>query len=404
MTEHASPSTLIPEPYVCPFCGFAKSPGQKQCPDCGKFSKEPINNNGQWLDEIEQFGDSLIRSSADFVRYFVPPDYLLDGILQRRFCYALTAKTGAGKTAILLLLAALVALGRALGDRAVERGKVLFLSGENPDDVRMRWIAMAQQMDFDIDTIDVHFISGRYRISAVIETIREELDSIGGVSLVVVDTSTAYFEGDDENNNAQAVAHARMLRGLCDLPGGPCVLVACHPTKNASDDNLLPRGGGAFVNEMDGNLTARKSDSAVEMHWQAKFRGPDFAPLSFHLRTVTHERLKDSKGRSLPQVVASHLSEAAEAEMAKAVRSHEDELLLMLDSHPQASTAELAELLGWRTRDNKPYKMQVHRLLKSLSAAKVKLITKERDGYMLTPKGLKAIGKGKSNDQEHHDA
>jgi hypothetical protein len=29
----------------------------------------------------------LIQSSADFIRGFVPPDYLIDGVLQRRFCY-----------------------------------------------------------------------------------------------------------------------------------------------------------------------------------------------------------------------------------------------------------------------------------------------------------------------------
>jgi hypothetical protein len=45
---------------------------------------------------------SLIQSSVEFTRNFVPPDYLIDGILQRRFCYSLTAKTGTGKTAIML--------------------------------------------------------------------------------------------------------------------------------------------------------------------------------------------------------------------------------------------------------------------------------------------------------------
>ena len=42
------------------------------------------------------------------------------------------------------------------------------------------------------------------------------------------------------------------------MPGEPCVIVACHPVKNASDDNLIPRGGGAFLNEVDGNLTATR--------------------------------------------------------------------------------------------------------------------------------------------------
>ena len=67
--------------------------------------------------------------------------------------------------------------------------------------------------------------------------------------------------------------------------------------QNAGDDNLQPRGSGGLIAEMDGNLTATKQDGTIEMHWQGKFRGPDFPALSFLLRTVTHERLKDTKGR-----------------------------------------------------------------------------------------------------------
>ena len=88
----------------------------------------------------------FILSSRNFVAGFTPPEYVLEGVLQRRFIYALTGQTGAGKTAIMLLLAALIALGKAIGDRAIEKGRVLYLAGENADDVRMRWIAMAQQM------------------------------------------------------------------------------------------------------------------------------------------------------------------------------------------------------------------------------------------------------------------
>jgi len=60
------------------------------------------------------------------------------------------------------------------------------------------------------------------------------------VALVVVDTSAAYYEGDDENANVQMGIHARRLRALVGLPGEPCVLVACHPVKNATPDNMVP--------------------------------------------------------------------------------------------------------------------------------------------------------------------
>ena len=178
--------------------------------------------------------------------------------MQRRSVYSLTGATGAGKTAIMLLISAHVALGRSIGDRGVQCGKVIDFAGENPEDARMRWIAMAQQMDFDIDTIDVHFIPGVFKISEMTDRIRREITDIGHISLIGVDTSAAYFEGDNKNDNKQQGDHARRFRSLTTMPGGPCVLVACHPPKNAGDDNLLPRGGGAFIAEMDGNLTGRK--------------------------------------------------------------------------------------------------------------------------------------------------
>jgi hypothetical protein len=126
--------------------------------------------------------------------------------------------------------------------------------------------------------------------------------------LVIIDTTAAFFEGDEENDNVQAGNYARMQRSLIDtLPGGPAILALCHPVKNAGEDNILPRGGGAYLNEVDGNLTAQETDGVVQFHWQGKFRGPDFAPVSFRLRSVTHELLKDSKGRLIPTVIAEHM-------------------------------------------------------------------------------------------------
>src|SRR5262245_43633946 len=78
----------------------------------------------------------LILSSREFVAGFVPPDYLVDGLLQRRYVYSLTGPTGSGKTCIVLRIAVHIAMGLALGDMEVEQGRVLFFAGENPDDVR----------------------------------------------------------------------------------------------------------------------------------------------------------------------------------------------------------------------------------------------------------------------------
>ncbi len=342
-----------------------------------------------YSDEPRAPSTPIIQSSARFVAGFLPPDYLIDGILQRRFLYSLTGKTGAGKTAVALFMAASVGLGRPIGDHGVQQGRVIYFAGENADDVRARWIALAQQMDFEIENIDVHFIPKRLKISEMADQIRQEVTALGGAALIVVDTSIAYSESDDENSNVQQAAHAARLRSLIELAGGPTVLVLCHPVKNASDDNLIPRGGGSFIAEVDGNLTCRNEDAAVELHWQGKFRGPDFPPISFLVHSVTHERLKDTKGRPVPTVVAKHLPESAQQAMAATVRSNEDDLLAVLASNGKASNPELAKLLGWHMKDGSPYKTLVRRTLKGLEDDK--LITKTRDGWQLTPAGKNAL-------------
>jgi hypothetical protein len=272
----------------------------------------------------------LIQSSEEFTRDFIPPDYLWDRVLLCGFAYCFTGPTGHGKTAIQLSLSASVALGKDFAGREVTQGKVLYFAGENPDDVRMRWIAMAEHMNFDADIIDVYFIEGTFDIAKLEKKVREEVKALGGVVLIIVDTSPAYFQGDAENDNMQMIEHAKMLRRLKDLPGNPTVLAACHPVKNATKDNLLPRGGGGFLNELDGNLTGWCDDMLVSVHHQGKFRGVDFEPMGFQLEPVIARKLIDSRGRHIPTVLAHDLSKDDQNERQSELRGNEDAILILL--------------------------------------------------------------------------
>ena len=119
----------------------------------------------------------------------------------------------------------------------------------------------------------------------------------GPFALLVVDTAAAYFHGKDENDNVQAGSFARLLRSLTQqIPGGPTGFISTHPTKNAAPENLLPRGGGAFLNEMDGNLTCVKRELISEVHWLGKFRGPDFAPFSFLIQARDDRPIEGQQG------------------------------------------------------------------------------------------------------------
>ena len=267
--------------------------------------------------------------------------------MQEGFLYSLTGATGAGKTAITLRLAASIAIGAKFAGRDTKKRRVLYLAAENPTDVRMRWIALAQQMDFVADEIEVFFVEGVFKISEMADSLKSEAEKVGGdFGLVVIDTGPVFYEGDDENNRTQQGRHAVTLRELITIiPGKPAVVVNCHPVKNAAADNLLPAGGGNFLNQVDGNLTAAKTDSTTELHTQGKFRGVEFAPMHFLIKTVTHERVKDSKGRLIPTVICDWISEQEKERFVRPEGEDEDEMLALIRDNPKASIAELA--LKW---------------------------------------------------------
>jgi hypothetical protein len=344
-----------------------------------------------------------MQSSVEFVTNFVPPDYLIDGLLQRRFIYSMTGPTGEGKTSVVLLLALLVARGLPLDGREIDKGKVLFLAGENPDDVRMRWIKLLDDMKVEPREVNVFFVPGSFALSnkGLRDRIMKASKANGPFALIIVDTSAAFFEGDDENVNTQMMAHAKRLRGLIDLiAGNPTVIVTSHPVKHFSRENMIPRGGGAFLNEMDGNLTCMKVEGTMvtELHCQGKFRGIDFGAIPFRLEVGKTDKLKDSKGRHIWTVIARSITEKERDASENTGQKNKTQLLAAMAKMPGASLADLAKEVGWTTKDGKPYRSLVQRLLNSLREDK--LVKKEAGRWVLTKAGVKEARLAGDEDEE----
>lgn len=329
----------------------------------------------------------FLRFPATFGDDFVPPDYLIDGILQKRFCYALTAQTGVGKTTVAMRLAAHVATGAKIGNIDVERGTVLYFAGENPTDVEMRWFGLTQEMQLDPKTTDVIFVYGALHLSKTVTRITNELVANNvKLSFVIVDTAAAFFETDDESSPMQNRDHAMRIRGLCSLPGGPCVLVLCHPTKVAKDiSEMIPRGGSGFVNEIDGNIGLARIEGGPLIAQQVhKFRGREFEPLSFTLKTIgDHPRLIDSKGKAIPTVIAEPISSAEVARREERASNDEDKVLKHLCDNPGMKNSDVGKAMGgWHHE-------KTRRTLKSLADQGLAASTK--DIWITTPKGQKYL-------------
>lgn len=324
-----------------------------------------------------------LQSAADFTADFISPEYIVDGVVRRGMLYTLTAPTGSGKTAVMLYAAVAIAQGDPVHDREVECGDVIFMAGENPDDVRARMIATMEHSQIDPARCRVHFIAGTFSIRADMGLIAECAATLPNLVLIVVDTLAAYFDGDDENSNAQMLDFARIVRKLTMLPSKPAVVMPAHPVKNATRANLAPKGGSSMVNEVDGNLTLWNDGGIVTLHWQVKLRGPEFDPLAFELQRYETELLKDAKGRLIPTILAKPMLTMRAMDVAQENLSIENKMLLSIESHPELSHRERAIQIGGC------HHSKVQRVIDRL--AKQKLIRRFRTNWELTKDGERAV-------------
>ena len=324
-----------------------------------------------------------MQSAAQFTADFVAPEYIVDGVIQRGRLYTLTAPTGSGKTAVMLYGAVAIAQGDRFYDRDVEPGDVIFLAGENPDDVRARMIGTMEFYGIDPAKCRVHFVAGTFSIRADLERLKAQAATLPNLVLVVVDTFAAYFDGDDENSNAQALDFARIVREITAFPSKPAVVIPAHPVKNAGRTNLSPKGGSSLVNEVDGNLTLWNDSGVITMHWQVKFRGAEFDPLVFELQRFETDSIRDAKGRRMPTILAKPMLQARAIEISRQNIKAEDKLLYSVRDEPALSLADRGVAIGV------DHKMKVKRLLEKLEQQK--LIRRFRTNWELTKEGEKAI-------------
>jgi hypothetical protein len=334
--------------------------------------------------------ESRYLTGGDFVRSYTPPDWLVDGILERGRLYACTSLTGHGKTAVWLYIACMMQAGRYVAHLDTEASNVMILAGENPEDLKTRMLGMMRAFNLKPEQLPL-VLPATFPLGEVeARNLCRELDL--PLALIIVDTAASFFPGDDENDNVQAGQYARIARTLNRCQGNPAVVLLAHPIKAASRDNLLPRGGGAFLNELDGNLSlwANELSETTTLHWQGKIRGPDFDPLTFRLKTIDVGR-QDTKGRPIKTVVAQPIDDVEALAQANQTIADEDAVLRRLSLNPNWSQREIATAIGWIDDNGKGQGYRVHRALKSL--ARDKLVRFFRGKWQLTEAGKQAAEK-----------
>ena len=255
-----------------------------------RAAAQRLKDGAEDAQEAREAGVPQAQTVPVFLKGSLQPSYLIEPILQRSTLYTITALTSHGKTAVLLYIALMIASGRSVAGKHTVRGRVVWLAGENPDDFAMKIATACAHWDIDPAELDMVVIPGSFDLGSQMEDAVKMAAAGGDVAMVVVDTSAAYRMDEDEDDNPSSTHWARTMRGFVRMPGRPVVILATHPTKYAEPNTLLPRGGGGFINEVDGNMSlwADEEQATTSLHWCGKWRGMTFAPIAFELHPCPH--------------------------------------------------------------------------------------------------------------------
>jgi RecA-family ATPase len=187
-----------------------------------------------------------------------PVDWLADQRIPRGDVSTMHGDGGAGKTDIVLQLAANCARAADYWmGHAITTGPVVIVSAEEPErEIRRRMDLHAERGDYALNSItNLHLWfpddvagatlatpdrSGIMRPTSLYESIKKRISDLAPV-LVIIDNVAATFAGN-QNDRVMVRSYVNLWRAIAHGPGNPAVLLLDHPSLSGLT-NGTGRGG-----------------------------------------------------------------------------------------------------------------------------------------------------------------
>ena len=164
-----------------------------------------------------------------------PMEWLIKGVLPKAELGVLFGASGSGKTFVALDLAFSIARGKAWRERRTTRGRVVIIAAEGAGGIGKRGEAYARYHDFDLRGVDLHVIPAapNFLDNDDISEVMAEINNIGPIDVVVIDTFAQVTPGANENTSedmGRALANLKLVHGAT----GAMNLVVAHAGKDLS--------------------------------------------------------------------------------------------------------------------------------------------------------------------------
>jgi hypothetical protein len=252
------------------------------------------------------------------------PKWLVKNLLVEGSLAILFGRWGTGKSTVAIELG--VAIARALPwhGRKVLGGKVVYISCENPHGVRARLSAALKDQGITIDDLHGNFleIAARPHLSKPedVQALIAELQAIGPVALIVVDTLARAMAGTEENS----AKDSSILVGNCQTISektGACVMLVHHTGK---DESRGMRGSSNLPASADTEIELERPSETdnVRIAKLGKQRdAPDYCDL-FHYELVAVTLGQDEDGDPITSTVVQEVQPKLEIEITNEPPKH----------------------------------------------------------------------------------
>jgi AAA domain len=302
---------------------------------------------GYEVEDVETWGD------AQYAREMV-----VENLLEREGLVVATGQSNSGKTTVLQYLGLCVALGQPFGPYRTMQGRVLWIAGEDQYNAQLRVNAMRTEYGIARGALkDTYFvlpnsisIMQRDSIEQVHEAIARRVGKDTSLSLVLIDSKSMCWGGDDENSNDENARFVRDLIVHFRTKYGAATILTHHLTKSKEKEEQTARGASALINNMDHEwrFEMRATSSTTIMEPGSKLRIARWPEMRFLIKVVElsaadYPRLRNSQG-NMPKISIAELSNAygVSAKQEQENAEYEAVLSAMIASPIEAKTRKRA--------------------------------------------------------------
>jgi len=245
------------------------------------FDESPAGQNGTKTQSVP----FKAMSFNDLMAKEYKADWLVQDLIEHQNLGLIFGNSASGKSLIVQDMCYCIAAGLDFHGKQTKQGNVLYIAGEGQAGLQKRFKALHKK--YNGNPAGLHISEQPAALMDVenAKAVRELMDSIGDVSLVVVDTLHRNFGGGDENSSRDFAMFLNNIDTYIKSTGA-AVLIIHHSGNDVKDRS---RGSSSIKASMDVEYCVIKENDVVTM---TNTKMKDFdppKPLSF-----TIEKLEQS--------------------------------------------------------------------------------------------------------------